>query len=207
MGTATYGTVRRLDMTAIADAIRAKGGASGSLAPSEMASAIAAIPAGGGGDFDGLVMRTITEASGSCSYIGSCIFSGCTSLSVASFPACIVISSNAFSGCTSLSVVSFPVCTNIGVNAFRSCTSLSVVSFPACTKSATARSMAANSSSRCSFVRRICRAYIATSSPTPTRLSASACRRRLSPTTRLKRAGRTSHRKSRRSTTGRTDNL
>lgn len=37
-------------LTAIADAIRAKGGASGTMTPSQMASAITAIPSGGGGD-------------------------------------------------------------------------------------------------------------------------------------------------------------
>ena len=132
MGTATYGTVRRLDMTAIADAIRAKGGASGSLAPSEMASAISAIPAGGGGDFDGLVMRTITAASGSCTLIGDGVFSGCTSLALASFPSCTTISNHAFRGCTYLSLASFPACTAIGSWAFYGCTSLSLASFPAC---------------------------------------------------------------------------
>lgn len=37
-------------LTAIADAIRAKGGASGAMTPAQMASAITAIPSGGGGD-------------------------------------------------------------------------------------------------------------------------------------------------------------
>lgn len=37
-------------LTAIADAIRAKGGSSGAMTPSQMASAITAIPSGGGGD-------------------------------------------------------------------------------------------------------------------------------------------------------------
>ena len=133
MGTATCGTVRRLDMTAIADAIRAKGGASGSLAPSEMASAIANIPAGGI-YADRLIDRTITVASDDeFETIRIAAFYGCTSLASVSFPACTMIGDSAFRSCTSLTVASFPVCSRIGGSAFYGCTSLTVASFPACT--------------------------------------------------------------------------
>ena len=59
-------------------------------------------------------------------------FTGCLSLTFASFPACTTIGSGAFKA-TNLVSVSFPVCTTIGSAAFRQCTHLTAVYFPSCT--------------------------------------------------------------------------
>lgn len=67
-----------------------------------------------------------------CSYIGSYAFNSCCSLTTANFPSCSDIGASAFHYCTSLSVASFPVCSYISGYAFYKCNSLTIVDFPAC---------------------------------------------------------------------------
>lgn len=147
-------------LSAVANAIRTRGGTSEPLAfPVGFVSAVEAIPTGGNTDAeDSLVMRTIsgtyensrvTEIGGyaftrcisltgvsfsACTEIGSSAFYLCSSLTTVNFPLCENIRNYAFSGCANLSSVSFPACTEIGSNAFYACTSLSTVNFRACTR-------------------------------------------------------------------------
>ena len=128
------------DLAAVANAIRAKGGTTASLAfPSGFVSAISAIATGGGGiTVDDIAMRTISGiVSGNTSFIGSYAFAGCRNLTTASFPACTSIGGYAFNGCSSLATVSFPACMSISGYAFYNCFGLTTVSFPACTSIST----------------------------------------------------------------------
>lgn len=126
------------DLTAIASAIREKGGTTASLAfPSGFTSAIAAIETGGGGitiddiatgeAFSGAIVGS------SASFIASYAFYHCSNLTTASFPAATSIGYNAFGYCSSLTTASFPVATSIGSYTFGYCSSLAAVSFPAVT--------------------------------------------------------------------------
>lgn len=110
---------------------------------------------GSGGDFAGLINRTITTASNSqLTSIGMNAFNGCYSLSEISFPNCQIVHSNAFQSCYQLSNVylpnvealldgafqqcymleniSFPGCKTIGASAFYDCSNLTSAIFPLC---------------------------------------------------------------------------
>jgi len=127
-----------LELQSVANAIRAKGGTSESLAfPSGFVSAIEGIETGGGGDNsveDGIITKTISGSyyNSRVTNIGDNAFYNCTSLTTVSFPACAYIGNSAFYNCTNLTTVSFSACTNIGTYAFNGCI-LTTVSFPACT--------------------------------------------------------------------------
>ena len=115
-------------LTGIADAIRAKGGASGPMTPQEMPEKIASIP------IDALIDRSITEiSSSSATSIGDGAFESCSSLTTANFPAAIYIGSYAFEFCSSLTTANFPAAIYIGSYAFESCSSLTTVDFPVAT--------------------------------------------------------------------------
>ena len=119
------------DVQDIADAIRGKNGLSDTYKIGQMASAITAIPTGGGGgDYEELVMRTISEASGSMSFIGGYAFRECDSLTVVDFPNVEVISQYAFASCSNLTTVSFPNASYISNYAFANCANLPTASFP-----------------------------------------------------------------------------
>lgn len=113
------------DLTAVADAIRTKGGTSASLSwPSGFATAIANIPTSGGGDevFNQMITRTYPFASPvqtiSTSYVGSGAFAWTRSANIAlSFPNATEISDYAFHG-ASFEQLTFPNCTTIGSHAF-----------------------------------------------------------------------------------------
>ena len=129
-----------LELQSLADAIRAKGGTSESLAfPSGFVSAIEGIETGGGSEDhsveDAFITRTISGSyyNSRVTEIGKYAFNYCTSLTTINFPACTNIESNAFYNCSSLTTVSFPACMIIGGNAFYNCSRLTVVNFPACT--------------------------------------------------------------------------
>ena len=116
-------------LTGIANAIRAKGGTSGTMTPQEMPEKIAAIPTGG--DIDALIDRSITEiSSSSVTSIGVGAFFFCSELTTANFPAATSIGNGAFYYCISLTTVNFTVATSIGNGAFYSCSSLTTVDFP-----------------------------------------------------------------------------
>ncbi len=121
--------------TGLLDAIRAKAGTAASMTVSEATTAVQNIPTGGGGgeDYEKLVMRTISVASGSMSTIGVYAYYSCPALTTASFPAATVLSNSAFNKCSSLTTVNFPAATTIGSYAFVSCYALTTVNFPAAT--------------------------------------------------------------------------
>lgn len=131
-----HGVTDAAHYAAIASAIREKAGTSSTYTPSEMAPAIAAIEAGGGGGGDvvGLVARTLTEfSSDEVTTVGNYAFYNCFSLASVSIPACTTIGSYAFYNCYHLAAVSLPACTSVGNYAFYNCSALATVSLPVCT--------------------------------------------------------------------------
>ena len=119
-------------LTGIADAIRAKGGTTGTMTPQEMPEKIAAIPTGG--DIDALIDKSITEiSSSSATSIGTMAFIACSSLTTVDFPVVTSIDEYAFTSCSSLTTADFPAATFIGKNSFASCTSLTTADFPVAT--------------------------------------------------------------------------
>ena len=134
--------VNDTDLTAVADAIRTKGGTTASLVfPGGFVSAISAIETGGGGyTIDDIAERNMMSGAivgNSASFIASYAFHTCLTLTTASFPSATRIGSFAFYNCHNLTTVSFPACTSMGSNAFYLCSSLTTVNFPACTSMAT----------------------------------------------------------------------
>lgn len=67
-----------------------------------------------------------------CVEIGSYAFEYAIGLKEAFFPECVTIEESAFFGCEALLTASFPKCELIGNFAFTSCSSLTSVSFPCC---------------------------------------------------------------------------
>lgn len=125
--------------TAIASAIRAKAGTDSTYTPSQMASAIEGIQAGGGGDSqtDELLARTVTSyVNSTAKSIGACAFAGCSSLSTIEMTACEHIDGmSCFDGCVSLTNVSLPACTSLfGGGTFCYLSNLSTVDLPVCPK-------------------------------------------------------------------------
>ena len=91
---------------------------------------------GGGGDnkdYEKLVLRTISAASGSMSKIGDYAFANCYKLTTVSFPVATSIGYNAFAYCSALATANFPAATSIGSYAFASCSALTTASFPVAT--------------------------------------------------------------------------
>ena len=112
-------------LTGIADAIRGKTGGTEPVAVSDMAAQIEGIQAGGGGDIDALIDRSITEiSSSSVTSIGGSAFQDCSSLTTADFPVATSIGNYAFYNCKKLTMLDFPVATSIGSSAFRTCSKL-----------------------------------------------------------------------------------
>lgn len=131
-------------LTATADAIRDKTGASASI-PWDMSAgfsaAIAAIPTGGGGTDaeDAIIERTISGpySNSRVTKLGPYAFAYCTLLAGVDLPAVTLISSTAFYSCSRLASVSVPACSTVGVNAFAYCSALRTISLPACVNLAT----------------------------------------------------------------------
>lgn len=112
-------------LTSIADAIRGKTGGTDPVAVSDMAAQIEGIQAGGGGDIDALIDRSITKiSSSSVTSIGGSAFQDCSSLTTADFPVATSIGNYAFYNCKKLTMLDFPVATSIGSSAFRTCSKL-----------------------------------------------------------------------------------
>lgn len=125
----------------IANVIRAKTGWSDKFTPSQMASAILAIPVWEGTVPEGLIDAIATDGlgsvmsgvlSGSATQIPESAFHDCWNVTGAEFPECSTIINRAFSGCTALEYASFPVCETINGYAFNSCTALATVSASLC---------------------------------------------------------------------------
>ena len=112
-------------LTGIANAIREKTGGTDPVAVSDMAAQIEGIQAGGGGDIDALIDRSITKiSSSSVTSIGGSAFQDCSSLTMVDFPVATSIGNYAFYNCKKLTMVDFPVATSIGSSAFRTCSKL-----------------------------------------------------------------------------------
>ena len=122
--------------TGLLDSIRAKAGTAASMTVSEATTAVQNIPTGGGGgeEYEQLVTRTISAASGSMSKIGAYAFTSCPKLTTVSFPAATVIGAYAFASCSKLTTASITAATIIESSAFYNCTSLTTASFPAVTE-------------------------------------------------------------------------
>ena len=145
-------------LTAIANAIRAKGGTSGKMTLAEMPSKIAAIQGGGATEpyveetySDGVLisatlhghtavrdyaflncnnLMSVSLPSGVTS-IGTEAFAGCTILTLTSLPSSVEgIAPRAFSGCYSLALTSIPSSVKrIDYNAFDTCEKLTSITF------------------------------------------------------------------------------
>lgn len=169
--------VTDLELTSVADAIRAKGSTSAPLEwPDGYAQAVTDLPSGGGsGDNYKIVMgimsgsiydneltsvgeyalyshQALTGAEmRSVIVVGSNAFASCKSLNTISFPACTKINNYGFGFCVKLTTASFPSCTSIGNWAFTYCSSLTAISFPVCTYIGSSAFLACSSLTTASF--------------------------------------------------------
>lgn len=148
------------DLTSVANAIRTKGGTSASLAfPAGFVQAIAAIPSGGGVDYDALVMRTVTGdivLNTATQMYNNTVFRGCPITSISAplvttfnasgsmfrdctslvsfyFPELTTLynANECWRGCTSLTAAKLPKVSNPGTSTFLGCTSLKTIVLPA----------------------------------------------------------------------------
>ena len=117
------------NLTAVANAIRQKGGTSASLEfPDDFVEAIGEIQTGGGSGTDYLAARlnnTLTSYSNSdVTSIPQQVFRGCSQLQSVSFPNATSIGEYAFADCYNLVSVSAPNVTTISQYAFSGCSKL-----------------------------------------------------------------------------------
>ena len=121
--------------TDIANAIRSKLGVATTYKPSQMASAVAAIP-GGAIIYeydDALVTRSVsTYTNSTASYIASFALCYNSIIKTASFLNVLSISESAFFQCGLVDIY-LPECTSIGVAAFNYCSLLEKIDAPKCT--------------------------------------------------------------------------
>lgn len=127
------------DLTAVADAIRAKGGTSEALAfPGGFVEAVEAIEAGGGGSdiIAALADRTITqfpynELEGVVA-IGENAFHSCARMQGTLFPSTVTsIGVSAFTGCRKIAFTELPYdIIRIGSYAFQDCNALALTTLP-----------------------------------------------------------------------------
>lgn len=141
------------NLTAVADAIRTKGGTSEALSfPGGFVSAVEGIQAGGGGDdvLNGVLEGTITEFNNSkLEYLGMyaftqkqklvsvratsvksmgvSVFRSCPVLESVELPNVTTIGNDSFYGCSKLTQVSMPLLESIGTGAFYNCNVLPFV--------------------------------------------------------------------------------
>ena len=125
------------ELTAVADAIRAKGSTSASLSfPAGFVSAISAIETGGGGyTADNIVERNFGTSilSGSASYVASYAFYYMPNIQEVSFPNVTEIKQYAFAYASALTTVSFPNVVSLGQLAFVGCPNLTGFTGPKAT--------------------------------------------------------------------------
>lgn len=121
---ADFVRVPETDWQNILDATREKTGGTEKMLSGEVATAIAGIEAGGGGDTteeDGLVARTLTEyVNNRVTQVGSQVFRDYKTLTSVTMEKCTKIEADAFNGCTNLSSVYFPNVTYLATRAFAS---------------------------------------------------------------------------------------
>lgn len=123
-----------VELTAIANAIREKGGTSAPLTfPAGFVSAVEDIPTGGGSSEteNAIIDRSIQSYTNSTvSFIGRRAFSFCPDLLAVSFPAAEIIDTQAFEYCYSLISVDAKNVTEIRNGAFQGCSYLIEANFP-----------------------------------------------------------------------------
>ena len=122
--------VNSADMTAVADAIRAKGGTSEALAfPDGFVEAVGAIQAGGDDLYVAIANNTLAEINDDkIKTMRSNAFRELTSLKKATFSVATGLGFDVFNGCTNLSEIHLPVFSSkISDRAFTGCKALSVV--------------------------------------------------------------------------------
>lgn len=129
------GLVSKSYLTAIANAIRAKTGSTGTYMPSQMANAINNIKTQG--SQDNTILNSILDRSISGNYvnddlieIGRYAFDFCDQLTSATFQKATKVDSSAFSDCRSLESISLPEVKEIEQSAFAYCSSLKSISMP-----------------------------------------------------------------------------
>lgn len=123
--------VSESNLTAIADAIRAKAGTTTKYKPAEMASAISGITTGGGGGTDTgteiLDGSITTYSNDTITYIRDFGLSQCPSLTTLSLPALTAVGTSAFSACPSLTTAYLPAAKSVNCGCFSSCIKLTSV--------------------------------------------------------------------------------
>lgn len=126
--------VNSADMTAVADAIRNKGGTSGALTfPGGFVDAVGAIQADGGGEdnFSLHLNNMLTNAySASVTRLKEYSFYKKTNLVTASFPNAEYVEANCFNKCTALSSLEIPNSIGLDNLALSECASLTHLTMP-----------------------------------------------------------------------------
>lgn len=123
------------DLTAVANAIRTKGGTSASLAfPTGFVNAIDAIPTGGGGgeaEVAELIERSATTIENDeATSVGASAFYSYTALTSVKLPNVKTIGTSAFQLCNGLTTVVFPTINyRVDGSAFRQCSNLTAADF------------------------------------------------------------------------------
>ena len=142
-------------LTAIADAIRAKTGETGTMTLDEMPSEIESISGGGADNSieDAIITRSIsgTYSNNRITEVGVCAFLGCFNLAEIDLPNVTQLKRNAFESCKSLQTINlpkvtefdrdvfvnsgiqqadFPLVTTIGTGCFRQARSLTSANLP-----------------------------------------------------------------------------
>lgn len=114
------------DLTAVADAIRAKGGTDAQLTfPDGFVGAVQAIATGGGDLLAARVTNALTTYSNATiTSVNDCGFAYCTALVSVDLPAVTHIKSQGFARCTNLETINFPMLVSIENNCFRNCAKL-----------------------------------------------------------------------------------
>lgn len=120
------------DLTAVADAIRTKGGTAASLAfPAGFVDAVEAIETGGGGEAEiaALIQRTATTIENSAATtVGDSAFRDYTALTSCKLPNVTTVWTGAFQGCTGLTVFVFPSYNGrLYSNSLRQCSNLAAI--------------------------------------------------------------------------------
>lgn len=114
------------DLTAVADAIRDKGGTDAQLTfPGGFVSAVQAITTGGGDLLAARVTNTLTTYSNATiTSVNDCGFADCTALVSVDLSAVTHIKNQGFARCTNLETINFPMLESIDYNSFRNCAKL-----------------------------------------------------------------------------------
>ena len=124
--------VQGTSLTAVADAIREKGGTTGALAfPDGFVNAVQAIQTGGGDvneSEDGFISRSATSYTNTrVTSVGAYCAYNYTALTNINLPAATSIGQYAFYGCTGITDVNLSAATTIGQYAFSGCSNLECV--------------------------------------------------------------------------------